>query len=290
MNLFTKAVVYSRMIKLAHTIFALPFALAAVVLAYRETTITPAMLFWIIVAMVGARSAAMGFNRIADASLDAENPRTVIREIPRGVISVREAALFVIISSLVFIFAAAMLSRLCLLLSFPVLLVLFAYSYAKRFTWLAHMILGFAIGLAPMGVWVAVTGTLAWKIGLLSLALLTYIAGFDILYACQDFEFDKQAGLYSMPARFGVKRAMRISTLLHFTSVICLAGLYLSFALSPVYLVFVAVIAGLFVLEHALVKPGDLTRIDMAFFHVNSMIAVLVFIAVLSGTLLRGII
>jgi 4-hydroxybenzoate polyprenyltransferase len=289
MKLFSKAVIYSRMIKLAHTIFALPFALAAVVLAHRETPITGHMLFWIIMAMVGARSSAMGFNRLADASIDAKNPRTASREIPQGTISMGEASVFVLASVLLFVIASAKLSPLCFRLSFPVLGVLFLYSYTKRFTWLAHMVLGFAIGMAPLAVWIAVNGVLSWKIGVLSLALLTYIAGFDVLYACQDVDFDKKEGLYSIPARFGVAPAMRVSTILHILSVICLAGLYWLFTLSPVYLVFVGIIAGLFILEHALVHPDDLTRINMAFFHVNSIISVLVFVAVLAGDLMVGV-
>jgi len=288
--IFSKAVDYSRMIKIAHTIFALPFALAAVVLAYPEYPVKLSGLFWILVAMVSARSAAMGFNRIADAEIDAKNPRTSIREIPKGVISLKEAYAFVILSSAVFIFAAAMLSRLCFWLSFPVLCVFFFYSYSKRFTWLAHLILGLAIGMAPMGVWIAISGEASWKIGILSLALLTYIAGFDILYACQDIDFDKKEGLHSIPSKFGVCRAMRISTLLHIISVVCLASLYWQFALSSAYLVVVGIIALLFIVEHTLVNPDDLSRIDMAFFHVNSAISVLVFIAVLAGALLKGVI
>ncbi len=285
MGILNKAIVYSRMIKLEHTIFALPFALSAVVLAARETPVTASMLFWIVMAMVGARSAAMGFNRIVDARLDAKNPRTAIREIPKGVISVQQAGVFVLLSSALFMLSAAMLSELCLWLSVPVLLILFSYSYAKRFTWLAHIILGFAIGMAPLGVWVAINGAVSWKIGILSLALLTYIAGFDILYACQDTE-----GLFSIPSRFGAARAMLIAKALHLVSFCCLCALYRLFPLSPVYLFFVLVIGGLFIFEHSLVNPRDLTRINMAFFHVNSAISVLVFIAILSGRLLEGIV
>ncbi len=285
-----KTITYGRMIKFQHTIFALPFALAAVVLARHEAAITARMLFWIVLAMVGARSAAMGFNRLADAALDARNPRTEIREIPRGTISVREAAVFVLASVVLFMVAAAKLSMLCFWLSFPVLGVLFLYSYTKRFTWFAHIVLGFAIGMAPMGVWVAVNGFLSWKIAVLSLALLTYIAGFDILYACQDLDFDLEEGLHSIPVRFGARHAMRISTGLHVISTACLAGLFWLFQLSPVYLVFVAVIAGLFVVEHLLVHPEDLSRIDMAFFHVNSVISLLVLAAVLAGDLLKGVV
>ncbi|NTW78034.1 MAG: UbiA family prenyltransferase [Syntrophaceae bacterium] len=290
MNIIPKIVSYSRMIKLSHTIFALPFALSAAILAHRVTPVTSQKLFWIIIAMFGARSAAMGFNRLADASVDAENPRTAVREIPRGVISKADASIFVVLSALLFMIAAANLSSLCFLLSFPVLAVLCFYSYAKRFTWLTHIILGFSIGLAPLAVWIAVNGDVSWKIGILSMALLTYIAGFDILYACQDVEFDRKESLYSIPARFGVVSAMRISSCLHVLSAVCLASLYWLFSLSPVYLVIVGIIAGLFILEHTLVDPHDLTRIDIAFFHVNSVISILVLAAVLSGEMLRGMV
>lgn len=290
MNILSKTVIYSRMIKLSHTIFALPFALSSAVLANRVTPITLRMLFWIVVAMFSARSAAMGFNRLADASLDARNPRTAIREVPRGAISIVEVSVFVVVSAALFVIASAKLSTLCFWLSFPVLAVLFFYSYAKRFTWLAHLILGFAIGMAPMAVWVAVNGVLSWKIGVFSIALLSYIAGFDILYACQDVEFDKNERLHSIPARFGIAQALRISSFLHVLSVACLAGLYWLFSLSPVYMVIVGIIAGLFIIEHNLVDPQDLTRINMAFFHVNSIISLLVFAAILSGEMLRGVI
>ena len=289
MKILSKAVVYSRMIKFSHTIFALPFALSAMVLVQRAKPLDFATVFWIIVAMVGARSAAMGFNRIADAALDAKNPRTALREIPRGVISKGEAGFFTAVASLVFVAASAMLSPLCFYLSFPVMACLFAYSYMKRATWLAHLFLGFTIGLAPLGVWIAVTGGISGMIAVLSLALMTYIAGFDILYACQDVEFDRTMGLHSIPARFGVEKAMRVSTLLHGISALCLLSLYWLFPLSPVYLLFVGVITVLFFVEHRLVNPNDLSRIDMAFFHVNSLISILVLAAVFSGSALRGI-
>ena len=289
MKILSKAVVYSRMIKFSHTIFALPFALSAIVLVQKAKPLDFATVFWIIVAMVGARSAAMGFNRIADAAIDERNPRTAVREIPRGIISKGEAGFFTAIASLVFIAASAMLSFLCFWLSFPVLACLFAYSYMKRVTWLAHLFLGFTIGLAPMGVWIAVTGALSGMIAVLSLALMTYIAGFDILYACQDVEFDRAMGLHSIPANFGVEKAMRVSTILHGVSALSLLGLYWLFPLSPVYLLFVGIITVLFFVEHRLVNPHDLSRIDMAFFHVNSMISILVLVAVFSGSALRGI-
>ncbi|MCX5814729.1 MAG: putative 4-hydroxybenzoate polyprenyltransferase [Proteobacteria bacterium] len=288
MKILSKTLVYSRMIKFSHTIFALPFALSSFVLVQNVRPLTLRTAFWIVVAMVGARSAAMGFNRIADAAIDAQNPRTTIREIPKGIISRWEAALFTAVSSLIFICSSAMLSSLCFWLSFPVLLFLFSYSYTKQVTWLAHIFLGFAIGLAPMGVWVAATGVLSGSITVLSLALMTHIAGFDILYACQDVDFDRSAGLYSIPVRFGTGCAMAISTVLHIISVMSLLSFYWLFSLSPVYLIFVGIIAVLFIIEHRLVNPRDLTKINAAFFHVNSIISILVFVAILLGSILRG--
>ena len=206
---------YGRMIKFSHTIFALPFALAAVVLAQRHHPIIASDIFWVLLAMVAARSAAMGFNRITDSRIDGLNPRTRSREIPAGQISTAQAMVFVIFSAATFLLAAWMLGRLCFYLALPMLAVLFAYSYTKRFTWLSHLFLGFAISLAPVGAWVAMTKGMAPEIWLLSAALMTYIAGFDILYACQDVQFDRGAGLYSIPARFGVRRALQILSLIH---------------------------------------------------------------------------
>ncbi len=288
MKLLDKAIIYARMIKLSHTIFALPFALASLVLVHRVSPVSGTTLLWILLAMVGARSAAMGFNRLADAELDARNPRTDGREIPTRKMTRWEAAAFIAASSLLFLLSAAMLSPLCFRLAFPVLALLFFYSYTKRFTWLAHFWLGLAIGLVPMAVWVAVAGQFSLRIGMLSLALLTYIAGFDILYACQDVRFDREEGLCSIPARFGIPKAMRAARGLHAASLLCLASLYWLFELSPAYLIFVGIIAVLFCIEHALVDPEDLSRIHIAFFHVNSAISVMVFVAVLSGELLGG--
>jgi 4-hydroxybenzoate polyprenyltransferase len=286
MKIFSKAAVYLRMIKFSHTIFALPFALSAVVLVHAAKPLDFRTILWIVVAMAAARSAAMGFNRVADAGLDGQNPRTAIREIPRGAISGREAAFFTIVSSVVFILASGELSPLCFGLSFPVLAFVFAYSYTKRFTWLAHLFLGAAIGISPMAVWVAATGEMPGAISVLSLALMTYIAGFDILYACQDVEFDRDKGLHSIPVYFGVEKAMTISTLLHAASFLSLAWLYLLFPLNLLYPAVVAVIGILFIIEHRLVHPDDLSKIDIAFFHVNSVISILVLTAVFLGTVL----
>ncbi|MFZ7125006.1 MAG: UbiA-like polyprenyltransferase [Desulfobacterales bacterium] len=277
--------VYGRMIKFSHTVFALPFALAAVVLAHRTHPVTLGQLFWILTAMVAARSAAMGFNRIVDARFDRDNPRTADREIPSGRLSIKAAAGFVALSSAVFFLSAGMLSRLCLLLSVPVLIVLCFYSYTKRFTTFSHIFLGFAISLAPLGAWIAVTGRLDWEVTMLCLALLTYIGGFDILYACQDTEFDRQAGLFSIPVRWGPRAAFHIAALLHAAAFCFFFSVHLVFEMGPVYLATVAAIGGLLVLEHRLVRPHDMERIQMAFFNVNSAISILLFLGILGSEL-----
>lgn len=284
-SLLSRAVTYSRMIKLAHTVFALPFALSGLMLAVKVRPVTIEMVAWIVAAMVGARSAAMGFNRIADAAIDAENPRTAMREIPAGKITRNEALLFTVFSSVLLVLAAAMLSRLCFLLSFPLLALLFLYSYTKRFTWLAHIYLGFAIGLAPVAVWIAIAGMPGIPVILLAFALMAHIAGFDILYACQDVEFDRERKLFSIPARFGIKKAFVISALLHIASVILLSSIYFTWGFGLYYFIFIAIISVLYVIEHRIVKPDDIKNIDIAFFHINSAISVLVFFAILTGML-----
>lgn len=278
---------YGRMIKFSHTVFAMPFALSAVVLVSREQPVQGVSLLWILLAMVGARSAAMGFNRIVDADYDQKNSRTALREIPSGRLTRRAAWRFVALSAMLFFFAAAMLGEICLYLAAPVLGLLLIYSYTKRFTILCHLYLGFVISLAPLGAWIALTGEFSWKIVLLSAALMTYIAGFDILYACQDMSFDRQEGLYSIPAELGAERALRLSTVLHVVSFGLLVLLCPAFDLGWIYLAAVAGIGGLYVIEHRLVDPHNLARVNIAFFHMNSMISVLLFIGILADTLLR---
>ncbi|MDY0220254.1 MAG: UbiA-like polyprenyltransferase [Desulfobacterium sp.] len=277
--------IFGRMIKFSHTVFALPFALSAVILAWKDHKPDMSVLVWIILAMVGARSAAMGFNRIIDAPMDLKNPRTANREIPAGILTGKSAGLFVGASCLVFIFAAAMLGPLCLWLSFPVLILLLFYSYTKRFTAFCHIYLGFAISLAPLGAWIAVTGGVSVPILFLTLALMTYIAGFDILYACQDTAFDGQTGLFSIPSAIGPKNAMAVSLLLHGFTLVLLFAMYLSFDMNRVFLLFLGVIALLLVVEHWLVKPDNLEHINIAFFHMNSLVSITLFAGVLTETL-----
>jgi 4-hydroxybenzoate polyprenyltransferase len=279
---------YGKMIKFSHTVFALPFALSAVVLAWQTHVPSVWELFLILAAMVGARSAAMGFNRIVDADIDKKNPRTAVREIPSGVLTRPQALVFVGVSSLLFVGAAALLSPLCFGLSFPVLGLLFFYSFTKRFTAYCHLVLGFVISLAPIGAWVALTGTLNWGIVMLAAALWFYIAGFDILYACQDIDFDREQGLFSLPVRLGPARAMQVSTLFHGLFLTFLLGVYAFFDMHAVFLFFWAVIAVLIVFEHRLVRPDDLSRIDVAFFHINSGVSVLLFAGILIQTVFRG--
>ncbi len=286
-GLGTRIVTYGRMIKFSHTVFALPFALAAVVLANRQTPVTLYELSWILVAMVTARSAAMGFNRIVDARIDAQNPRTAMREIPAGKLSPKAALAFVAMSATLFILAAAMLGKLCLVLSVPVLAVLCLYSYTKRFTWLAHLYLGFAISLAPLGAWIALTNSFDWPIMLLCLALMTYITGFDILYACQDTHFDRAEGLFSIPARFGNQKALALARGVHLVSWGCLLTVGVAFDLGLIYFITAVSIGILFAVEHRLVNPDDLSKIDLAFFNVNSTVSVLLFLGILVDELIR---
>jgi len=272
---------FGRLIKFSHTVFAMPFALSSVVLAHvHARPVTGRTLFWILIAMVGARSAAMGFNRWADLHFDRLNPRTASRPSVTGAISSRAVFLLVIGFSALFVWSAYKLGELCFWLSFPTLGVLFSYSYTKRFTAWSHIYLGLAIGLAPLGAWIAVTGSWDWRIVPLSLALLTYIAGFDILYACQDVDFDRQIGLYSLPVKLGVGKALLISSILHCLTFIFLAMLIPLFGLGRIYGFFLIVIGLLLIWEHRMVKPEDLSKVPVAFFHVNSIVSIALFAGV----------
>jgi len=284
-----RMLVFGRMIKFSHTIFALPFALSAVIIASRDYGFSFLRIFWIIVAMVGARSAAMGFNRIVDARMDAINPRTAVREIPKGEITAKSASLFVAASSLVFIISAAMLGKLCFYLSFPVLAVLLGYSFTKRFTLLCHFYLGLAISLAPTGAWVAMTGSISWISVLFSFALMTHIAGFDILYACQDYEFDSREGLHSIPAKLGIKKALNISAYVHVASFLFFMIIGFSAGLGLIYYLSAFIIGLLLIIEHRLVNPDDLSKVNIAFFHINSVISVVLLIGTAGDALFGGI-
>ncbi len=266
-------------IKFQHSVFALPFALTATLLALRGTDMSgPDLvwkLVWIIVAMVAARSAAMAFNRLIDAPMDALNPRTAGRALPAGRLSKRFAAVFVSISAAVLVLAAWQLNPLCFMLSPLALGLALGYSYTKRFTALSHVVLGTVLGVAPAAAWIAVRGTLDPAILLLALAVTLWTAGFDIIYSCQDVAFDRSAGLHSIPARLGVARALLVSRLLHVGMVICLLGMWLNMGLGLVALLGVVTMAGLLVYEQSLVSADDLSRVDAAFFTVNGWASVL---------------
>jgi 4-hydroxybenzoate polyprenyltransferase len=266
------------MIKFEHTLFALPFAFLGAVLAAQGLP-TLSQILWITVAMVGARSAAMSFNRIADRDIDAENPRTADREIPAGKLSVGFAWTFMIVSCLVFLLAAFMLNRLTLMLSPVALISVLGYSYAKRFTSFAHLLLGWALSIAPTGAWIAVRGTLDSEIPiLLSLFVLMWTAGFDVLYACQDAEYDKEKGLRSIPARFGIKGALMIARLFHFQAFLVLLFLYFMSELGWLALAGVIGAGSLMFYQHTLVKAHDLSRLNAAFFTANAVVSIIVFL------------
>jgi 4-hydroxybenzoate polyprenyltransferase len=278
---------FLRMVKFEHTLFALPFALAAATLAARGYGISVWRVLGIVVAMAGARTAAMGFNRIADRHFDAKNPRTAGREIPSGQISLAAAWTLTLVATAVFVAAAAALGPLCLALSPVALALLFGYSFTKRFTALCHLFLGLAIASGPAGAWIAVRGDFGWVPGLLMIAVATWIAGFDVLYALSDRDFDRKAGLHSIPARFGVTGSLVISGLLHAVSLAALAALIPVAALGVPYVVGVVVVLALLVYEHAIVRPSDLSRLDVAFFTLNGYVSVAFFAATLADVLLR---
>jgi 4-hydroxybenzoate polyprenyltransferase len=270
------------MIKFEHSVFALPFALTGAMLAFREGHYTVRelswKLLWIVVAMVGARSAAMAFNRILDADIDARNPRTRMRHIPAGILSVRFAWGFVAISSLVFLLAARALNPLCLKLAPVALAVVFSYSFSKRFTTFSHLILGFSLGIAPAGAWIAVQGLLDPRILWLTAAVMFWTAGFDIIYSCQDYEFDSREGLFSLPRRFGMAGALWIARVFHIAMIACLILLSAAFGLGWLSWAGIAAIVLLLLYEHRLVRADDLSRVDAAFFTVNGYVSVLFFL------------
>ena len=263
--MFTRLRTYLSFVRFSHSVFALPFALAGALLASRQSPITAATLGWILAAMVSARSAAMGFNRLVDARMDALNPRTSNRELPRGAMSMREAALFVAVASACFGYSAWRLSPLCFVLSPVALAIVFWYSLAKRYTTWTQMFLGLAMAVAPVGGWLAVGGRAGWEPWLLALAIGTWVGGFDVLYACQDVEFDRAHGLRSIPVRFGVAHSLAISRAMHVVTVACLLALPLVTPLPAWYELGVALVAALLVYEQSLVSADDLSQVKRAF-------------------------
>ena len=270
------------MIKFEHSVFALPFALTGALLAFRASHL-PARAFgwkllWIVVAMVGARSAAMAFNRILDAEIDARNPRTRMRHIPAGILSTGFAWGFVTVSTLVFLLAARALNPLCLKLAPVALGLVFFYSFTKRFTTFSHLILGFSLGVAPAAAWIGVTGSLDPRILWLTAAVTFWTAGFDVIYSCQDYEFDSTAGLFSLPRQFGIAGALWIARLFHVAMIGCLVALAASFELGWLSLAGIGAVILLLLYEHSLVRADDLSRVNAAFFIVNGYVSVLFFL------------
>jgi 4-hydroxybenzoate polyprenyltransferase len=256
---------YLSFIRFSHSVFALPFALTGALLAARRVPFSWTSVVWIVVAMVAARSAAMGFNRLVDAQYDAKNPRTAMREIPRGLISRPAATLFVALSSIVFVVAAGAVSPLCLLLSPVALAIVFWYSLAKRYTTYTQAFLGLAMAVAPVGGWLAAGGRSGVEPWLLGLGVGLWVGGFDVLYACQDVEFDRAHGLNSIPVRFGVARSLTISRLMHVGAVIALAALGVLASLGPIYVAGVGLVGALLVYEQSLVRADDLSQVKRAF-------------------------
>jgi 4-hydroxybenzoate polyprenyltransferase len=274
------------MIKWEHSIFALPFALCGAMLAASGLP-TAHQLLWIVIAMLSARSAAMAFNRLADSTIDAANPRTSTRALPAGHLSSAFVATFVFVSGAVFILAAAQLNRLTLWLSPVALAILLLYSYTKRFTRWSHLVLGFALGIAPAAAWIAVRGSLDPRILLLTAAVTFWVAGFDILYACQDLQFDRDAGLHSIPRHLGITRSLYVARAFHIIMLLLLIALIPAFALGKLAIAGVVAVTILLLYEHSLVKPNDLTKLNAAFFTMNGIISVVFAAFIAADILLR---
>jgi 4-hydroxybenzoate polyprenyltransferase len=270
------------MIKFEHSIFALPFALTGALLAFRQNGFDShaiwRQLLWIVVAMVAARSAAMAFNRVIDAEIDARNPRTRSRAIPAGQLSPEFAWCFAVAASLLLFFAAFELNPLCLRLAPLALAIVFFYSYTKRFTTFSHLVLGLSLGIAPAAAWIAVRGSLDPRILLLTAAVMFWTAGFDVIYSCQDYDFDREEGLWSVPRALGIAPALQVARLLHVLMVGCLLALVYTLHTGALAMAGVAAIVALLIYEHSLVKPTDLSRVNAAFFTMNGYVSVLFFL------------
>jgi 4-hydroxybenzoate polyprenyltransferase len=277
-EVMNRVLTYFSFIRFSHSVFALPFALIGALLAWRERPFAWSQVLWIVVCMVSARSAAMGFNRLVDARFDAGNPRTSMRELPRGAMSVREAALFVAVSAAVFVYGSSRLSTLCLLLSPVALAIVFWYSLAKRVTSYTQLFLGLAMAVAPVGGWIAAGGGAGLEPWLLGLAIGLWVGGFDVLYACQDVDVDVRQGLRSIPTRFGIGSAIRISRIMHVATIVVMAALWRAADLPSTYLVGVAVVAVLLAYEQSLVSERDLSQVKRAF-DLNGYVGIIYFAA-----------
>ena len=285
--LFRNIGITLEMIKWEHSVFALPFALCAAMLAAGGMP-AAAKLGWILVCMISARSAAMAFNRLADVKIDAANPRTASRALPAGVLSHKFVLVFVVVSCLVFVIAAGRLNRLTLYLSPLALAVVLLYSFTKRFTRWSHLLLGFALGIAPAAAWIAVRGSLDARILILTAAVTCWVGGFDVLYACQDIEFDRIYGLNSVPQAYGIGSALWLARLLHMIMLALLVALVLTFGLGKIAMLGVLAVALLLAYEHSLVSSRDLSKLNAAFFTMNGVIAVVFFVFVAADILVRN--
>lgn len=292
MNMLKKTKIFLEMIKFEHTIFALPFAFMGALLgsvAVRQAFPSWSEVFWILLAMVGARSAAMGLNRVIDKAIDAKNPRTAKRALPAGLISSGEVWLFIVFSFVLLFTAASRLDPLAVkLLPIAVIFLVF-YSYTKRFTWLCHLFLGATIGLAPLGGWVAVTGEIGGTALLLYVSIVFWIAGFDVIYACQDADFDRREGIYSIPGTFGIKAGLWVARMFHLVTAAGLFALAAVTELSGWYLLGTIIAGAILVYEHMLVKPRDLSRLNMAFFTMNGILSIVVFAFTLIDLVVRRV-
>ncbi len=282
--MIAKTKIFLDMIKFEHTVFALPFAyvgalLAGLIQVNSLPTITQTI--WITLAMIGARTAAMALNRLIDKTIDLKNPRTSMRALPAKLISHRTVILFIVGSLILLMFAAAQLHPLCLMLSPVALFFLITYSYTKRFTWLCHYYLGITIALAPLGGWIALSGAAPWQAYLLFGAVALWIAGFDIFYACQDADFDRKEGLFSIPSRFGIETSFWFARITHGVAFLCLLLLYFFSPLSWIYLIGLMISAVLLIYEHLIIKPNDLSKLNQAFFMMNGLLSVTVFVCTL---------
>jgi 4-hydroxybenzoate polyprenyltransferase len=273
----TRFVTYLSFVRFSHTVFALPFALTGALLATRARAMTWSQAGWIVLAMVSARSAAMGFNRLVDARFDALNPRTANRELPRGAMSLREATIFVSVASVAFVGVSFEISSLCGWLSPVALAIVFWYSVAKRYTAYTQAFLGLAMAVAPVGGWLAAGGRGGWEPWLLGLAIGLWVGGFDVLYACQDLEFDLAHGLRSIPARFGVPASLLISRVMHVATIVCMAAIGWLAALGPIYAAGVTIVALLLVFEQSLVSATDLSQVKRAF-DLNGYVGIVYFL------------
>ena len=280
-SLFSRLRLTLDMIKFEHSVFALPFALTGALLAWRDSGFAiPGLLWrfvWIIVAMVSARSAAMAFNRLLDAQIDARNRRTAMRHLPAGLLSARFAWGFTFVASAIFLIATRSLGPLCFILAPELLALVFFYSFCKRFTMFSHLVLGFCLGIAPAAAWIGMRGSLDVRILWLTAAVTFWTAGFDIIYACQDFDFDSAEGLFSIPRAIGISRALLVARLLHVGMIACLLALVFAFHLGALSLFGVLAVLVLLVYEHGLVKPDDFSRVNAAFFTVNGYVSLLFF-------------